>query len=67
MGAMTAAFAAGQLVGPLTVPYLARMDGDFSMALFCAAAALLAGIGVLPRNVDASKADRSRPLKEKPL
>jgi hypothetical protein len=48
MAAMTAAFATGQLVGPLPVPYLMRVDGDFTIALAVAALALLAGVLLLP-------------------
>jgi predicted MFS family arabinose efflux permease len=48
MAAMTAAFATGQLVGPLPVPYLMRADGDFTIALAVAAMALMAGVFLLP-------------------
>ncbi len=42
MAAMTAAFAAGQIVGPLAVSYLVGADADFSRPLLVAAVALLA-------------------------
>ena len=48
MGAMTAAFATGQLVGPLTVPYLIRPGSDFTIVLTVAAVALLVGVLLLP-------------------
>jgi hypothetical protein len=49
MAAMTAAFAAGQMAGPLAVPYFVGPDGDFSTILFVAAASLLVGACLLPR------------------
>jgi hypothetical protein len=48
IAAMTAAFAAGQLAGPLTVPLLVTAGGDFSKALLVAAGALATGIFLLP-------------------
>ena len=49
MAAMTAAFAAGQMAGPLAVPYFVRADGDFSMILLVAAVCLVIGACLLPR------------------
>jgi MFS family permease len=43
MAAMTAAFAAGQIVGPLVVSYLVGVEADFSRPLMVAVVALLAG------------------------
>jgi hypothetical protein len=48
MAAMTAAFATGQLAGPLTVPYAVGPGGDFSTILIVATAALVLGICLLP-------------------
>jgi predicted MFS family arabinose efflux permease len=47
MAAMTSAFAAGQIAGPLLVAGLARLQGGFSLALAIAAAPLLAAAGLL--------------------
>jgi hypothetical protein len=49
MAAMTAAFAAGQMAGPLAVPFFVRSDGDFSSILLVAAVSLVAGACLLPR------------------
>ena len=43
MAALTAAFAFGQIVGPLSVSWLIGADGDFSAALVLAGAVLVAG------------------------
>ena len=59
MAAMTAAFATGQLVGPLPVPYLMRADGDFTIVLGVAAMALLAGVLVLPTEPRLARAAES--------
>ncbi len=47
MAAMTAAFAAGQIAGPLSVSFLVGAGGGFSAALLIACASLLAGALVL--------------------
>ena len=47
IAALTAAFAFGQIVGPLTVSWLIGADGDFSSALYLASGALTAGALVL--------------------
>ena len=49
MAAMTAAFAAGQIAGPLSVSYLAGGGGGFATALLIACAALIAGAVLLLR------------------
>jgi len=49
MGAMTAAFAAGQIVGPLVVSHLASAGGGFSGALLVAGALLLITAAMLFR------------------
>jgi predicted MFS family arabinose efflux permease len=59
MAAMTAAFATGQLVGPLPVPYLMRADGDFTIVLAVAAMTLLLGVLLLPIEPRLSPAARS--------
>jgi len=43
MAAMTAAFAAGQIVGPLSVSVVLGAGGGFSAALLVASAALVGG------------------------
>ncbi len=47
MAAMTAAFAAGQIVGPLSVSAIVSLGGGFSAALMIACGVLLAGAGLL--------------------
>jgi predicted MFS family arabinose efflux permease len=47
VGAMTAAFGAGQIVGPLTVSLLSRFDHAFALASAIAALGLIAGNCVL--------------------
>jgi predicted MFS family arabinose efflux permease len=47
MAAMTSAFAAGQILGPLCLPRLLKSDGDFSAALVLACAALVLSAIVL--------------------
>lgn len=47
--ALTAAFAFGQIVGPLTVSWLIGADGGFSAALYLASAVLVAGALALVR------------------
>jgi predicted MFS family arabinose efflux permease len=47
MAAMTAAFAAGQVVGPLSVSFLVGAGGGFAGALLCASAVLIAGAALL--------------------
>lgn len=47
MAAMTAAFAAGQIVGPLSVSLLVGAGGGFTAALLIACASLLAGAALL--------------------
>lgn len=49
MAAMTAAFAAGQIVGPLAVSAVAGAGGGFSIALLAASGVLVAGAGLLYR------------------
>jgi len=49
MAAMTSAFAAGQIVGPICVGYVAGSGEDFSAALLIAGALLAAGAGVVVR------------------
>ena len=48
MAAMTAAFAAGQIAGPLSVSFLVGAGGGFSAALLIACASLVAGAALLP-------------------
>jgi predicted MFS family arabinose efflux permease len=50
MAAMTSAFAAGQIVGPLAVSYLVRAGGGFSEALLVAGALLVVTAWVLFRS-----------------
>jgi MFS family permease len=50
MAAMIAAFATGQIVGPLLLSYLIGPDADFSQALLIAAAALIASAYALSRS-----------------
>jgi predicted MFS family arabinose efflux permease len=59
MAAMTAGFAAGQLAGPLTVPYLVGPGGDFSAVLILASAMLIAGVCLLPLRSRALQHERS--------
>ena len=47
MAAMTAAFAAGQIAGPLSVSFLVGADGGFAGALLFACALLVAGAALL--------------------
>ena len=49
MAAMTSAFAAGQIVGPICVGYVAGSGEDFSAALLIAGAVLATGAGVVVR------------------
>jgi hypothetical protein len=49
MAAMTAAFAAGQIAGPLSVSLLVGAGGGFAGALLFAGAVLLAGAALLLR------------------
>ena len=49
MAAMTSAFAAGQIVGPLAAGYLVGPDGSFSAALLLAAFCLAASAYALAR------------------
>jgi hypothetical protein len=50
MAAMTAAFAAGQVAGPLVVAVLARRPHGFALALIIAAAALvLSALALAPK------------------
>jgi len=49
MAAMTAAFAAGQIAGPLAVSFLVGVGGGFSAALLAACAVLVAGAALLLR------------------
>jgi MFS family permease len=49
MAAMTAAFAAGQIIGPLSVSLLLSAGGGFSTALLSACAVLVAGALLLVR------------------
>ena len=48
MAAITVAFASGQICGPLVVALLVRGENDLSVPLAFAAAALIAGVLVLP-------------------
>jgi hypothetical protein len=48
MAMLTAAFALGQICGPLAVALLLRGESDLSIPLAIAAAALAAGVLVLP-------------------
>jgi predicted MFS family arabinose efflux permease len=50
MAAMTAAFAAGQIAGPLSVSFLVGAGGGFAGALLVAGAVLLAGAALLLRS-----------------
>ena len=47
IAAMTAAFAAGQIVGPLSVSLIVSSVGGFSAALLIACAVLVAGAALL--------------------
>jgi len=47
MAALTAAFAAGQIAGPLSVSFVVGAGGGFSAALLVACAALVAGAALL--------------------
>jgi predicted MFS family arabinose efflux permease len=47
MAAMTAAFALGQVAGPLSVSFVARADGGFAAPLLAAAVVLAASASVL--------------------
>lgn len=47
MAAMTAAFAAGQIAGPLSVSFLVSAGGGYTAALLIACASLLAGAALL--------------------
>jgi hypothetical protein len=47
MAAMTAAFAAGQIAGPLSVSFVVGAGGGMSAALLAAAGVLLAGVALL--------------------
>jgi len=47
VGVMTAAFGAGQIVGPLTVSLFGRSDHAFALASLIAVASLVAGNCVL--------------------
>lgn len=49
MAAMTASFAAGQIIGPLAVSYVAGAGGSFSGALLVASGVLVAGAALLLR------------------
>jgi hypothetical protein len=49
MAAMTAAFAAGQLAGPVAVSWSLEPGAGFSKLLITAAASLLLGAFLLPR------------------
>lgn len=57
MAAMTAAFAAGQIAGPLSVSYLVGAGGGFAGALLFACAILVAGAALL---LDFSRPTSSR-------
>ena len=50
IAAMTAAFAAGQLAGPLAVSGLVESGAGFSHALLLSAAALLIGVTLLTQS-----------------
>ncbi|MDQ2800874.1 MAG: YbfB/YjiJ family MFS transporter [Armatimonadota bacterium] len=50
MGVMTAAFAVGQIVGPLYAGVLVRLSGSFSSSLLTAAILLASGAALLWRN-----------------
>jgi hypothetical protein len=60
MAAMTSAFAAGQIAGPICVRYAVRSDGDFSAALLLACLLLLVSGGALAAG-RAALAGPSRP------
>jgi predicted MFS family arabinose efflux permease len=49
MASMTAAFAAGQIIGPLSVSFVISAGGGFSAALLVACAALVGGAALLVR------------------
>jgi hypothetical protein len=49
IAAMTAAFALGQIVGPLFAAYMVAWQGSFAPALLASAAALVAAAALLPR------------------
>jgi hypothetical protein len=49
MAAMTAAFAAGQIAGPLSVSFVLSAGGGFAAALLVACAVLVAGALLLLR------------------
>lgn len=65
MAAMTAAFAAGQLAGPLTVSWFVEPGADFSALLLTAAASLLFGAGVLARSGTVEESEAHDPVRRK--
>jgi predicted MFS family arabinose efflux permease len=65
MAAMTAAFAAGQLAGPLAVSWFVEPGADFSKLLLAAAASLLLGAGVLARRGTVEKFETHDPVRRK--
>lgn len=68
MSAMTAAFAAGQIAGPLVVGLLAGADGDLAASMLGASAVLVAGAaalmwrGAAPGRWTAGASPRASPL-----
>jgi predicted MFS family arabinose efflux permease len=60
MAAMTAAFAAGQIAGPLSVSLLVGAGGGFAAALLIACAVLLAGAALLATASLPTSSPRSR-------
>jgi predicted MFS family arabinose efflux permease len=69
MAAMTAAFATGQLAGPILVPFTVGADADFSAVLSIAAATLVFGACLLPARRQIADAAHMASVvpKEKPL
>ncbi len=59
IAAMTAAFASGQVIGPIVAAYLVGLRGSFAWALLIAAAALLAALMLVPRNRSAASRDNT--------
>jgi hypothetical protein len=55
VSALTAAFAIGQLIGPLSVRAVLALGGGFSAALVLAAAVLIAGAALLRGGAPAAR------------
>lgn len=64
IAAMTAAFAVGQILGPLAAGYLSELEGSFAPALLAAATLLLASAAIL--TLDARRAQATPDISERP-